>query len=170
MSLLSNNHFCYNEFFMFDLKVKFLICDWPKKVFLILEMWWLIQNVFKKFFFLWWLIALLQNVFTIGCHAALLQVPSWLTQEFPPAVKAKVNRLWGGEWHGQAQKWWAVSFHPSPLPRILSPWSLLMCINILHYLEEKELKLGLSHYWTPDNLGWAEVWGKLVKVEVLRKL
>lgn len=90
---------------MFDLKVKFLICDWPKKVFLILEMWWLIQNVFKKFFFLWWLIALLQNVFTIGCHAALLQVPSWLTQEFPPAVKAKVNRLWGGEWHGQAQKW-----------------------------------------------------------------
>lgn len=34
------------------------------------------------------------------------QVPQWLTYDFPPAVKAKVNRLWGGEWHGQAQKWW----------------------------------------------------------------
>jgi len=33
------------------------------------------------------------------------QVPNWLTYDFPPAVKAKVNRLWGGEWHGQAQKW-----------------------------------------------------------------
>lgn len=33
------------------------------------------------------------------------QVPEWLTYDFPPAVKAKVNRLWGGEWHGQAQKW-----------------------------------------------------------------
>ncbi|XP_010540583.1 PREDICTED: nudix hydrolase 25-like isoform X2 [Tarenaya hassleriana] len=31
-------------------------------------------------------------------------VPKWLTYDFPPAVKAKVNRLWGGEWHGQAQK------------------------------------------------------------------
>lgn len=34
------------------------------------------------------------------------QVPNWLTNDFPPAVKAKVNRLWGGEWHGQAQKWY----------------------------------------------------------------
>eukprot|EP00257_Ricinus_communis_P019860 XP_015578961.1 nudix hydrolase 25 isoform X1 [Ricinus communis] len=33
------------------------------------------------------------------------EVPNWLTYDFPPAVKAKVNRLWGGEWHGQAQKW-----------------------------------------------------------------
>ncbi|CAI0431977.1 unnamed protein product, partial [Linum tenue] len=37
-----------------------------------------------------------------------LQVPKWLTYDFPPAVKAKVNRLWGGEWHGQAQKWFLV--------------------------------------------------------------
>ncbi|XP_023644892.1 nudix hydrolase 25 [Capsella rubella] len=36
------------------------------------------------------------------------EVPSWLTYDFPPAVKAKVNRLWGGEWHGQAQKWFLV--------------------------------------------------------------
>ncbi|CAI0431976.1 unnamed protein product [Linum tenue] len=36
------------------------------------------------------------------------EVPKWLTYDFPPAVKAKVNRLWGGEWHGQAQKWFLV--------------------------------------------------------------
>ncbi|XP_010540582.1 PREDICTED: nudix hydrolase 25-like isoform X1 [Tarenaya hassleriana] len=35
-------------------------------------------------------------------------VPKWLTYDFPPAVKAKVNRLWGGEWHGQAQKWFLM--------------------------------------------------------------
>ncbi|XP_050271688.1 nudix hydrolase 25 isoform X4 [Quercus robur] len=39
----------------------------------------------------------------------MAEVPNWLTYDFPPAVKAKVNRLWGGEWHGQAQKW-CVSF------------------------------------------------------------
>ncbi|KAL8463627.1 hypothetical protein ACS0TY_033551 [Phlomoides rotata] len=36
------------------------------------------------------------------------EVPEWLTYDFPPAVKAKVNRLWGGEWHGQAQKWFLM--------------------------------------------------------------
>ncbi|XP_019242377.1 PREDICTED: nudix hydrolase 25 isoform X2 [Nicotiana attenuata] len=35
----------------------------------------------------------------------IAEVPQWLTYDFPPAVKAKVSRLWGGEWHGQAQKW-----------------------------------------------------------------
>ncbi|KAF6138936.1 hypothetical protein GIB67_025665 [Kingdonia uniflora] len=35
-------------------------------------------------------------------------VPDWLTYEFPPSVKTKVNRLWGGEWHGQAQKWFLM--------------------------------------------------------------
>lgn len=38
------------------------------------------------------------------------EVPKWLTYDFPPAVKAKVNRLWGGEWHGQAQKWFLMRF------------------------------------------------------------
>ncbi|KAL8142057.1 hypothetical protein V2J09_015089 [Rumex salicifolius] len=39
------------------------------------------------------------------------EVPNWLTYDFPPPVKAKVNRLWGGgEWHGQAQKWFLMSF------------------------------------------------------------
>ncbi|KAL0540126.1 hypothetical protein IC582_024356 [Cucumis melo] len=36
------------------------------------------------------------------------EVPKWLTYDFPPAVKTKVNRLWGGQWHGQAQKWFLM--------------------------------------------------------------
>ncbi|KAK7310095.1 hypothetical protein RJT34_07359 [Clitoria ternatea] len=38
----------------------------------------------------------------------IAEVQKWLTYDFPPAVKAKVNRLWGGEWHGQAQKWFLM--------------------------------------------------------------
>ncbi|KAL5761062.1 hypothetical protein ACOSP7_019559 [Xanthoceras sorbifolium] len=38
----------------------------------------------------------------------IAEVPNWLTYDFPPAVKTKVNRLWGGEWHGQAQKWFLM--------------------------------------------------------------
>ncbi|GLT99861.1 hypothetical protein SLE2022_172730 [Rubroshorea leprosula] len=38
----------------------------------------------------------------------IAEVPNWLTNDFPPAIKAKVNRLWGGEWHGQAQKWFLM--------------------------------------------------------------
>ncbi|CAA2999458.1 nudix hydrolase 25-like [Olea europaea subsp. europaea] len=38
----------------------------------------------------------------------IAEVPNWLSYDFPPAVKAKVNRLWGGEWHGQAQKWFLM--------------------------------------------------------------
>lgn len=47
------------------------------------------------------------------------QVPKWLTYDFPTAVKAKVNRLWGGEWHGNAQKWFVSPF-PFPLSFIES--------------------------------------------------
>ncbi|OIW01989.1 hypothetical protein TanjilG_14020 [Lupinus angustifolius] len=38
----------------------------------------------------------------------IAEVHNWLTYDFPPAVKAKVSRLWGGEWHGQAQKWFLM--------------------------------------------------------------
>ncbi|GLT99851.1 hypothetical protein SLE2022_172640 [Rubroshorea leprosula] len=38
----------------------------------------------------------------------IAEVPNWLTYDFPPAIKAKVNRLRGGEWHGQAQKWFLM--------------------------------------------------------------
>ncbi|CAI9755995.1 unnamed protein product [Fraxinus pennsylvanica] len=40
----------------------------------------------------------------------IAEVPQWLTYDFPAAVKAKVNRLWRGEWHGQAQKWFLMRF------------------------------------------------------------
>ncbi|KAL2650232.1 hypothetical protein R1flu_018360 [Riccia fluitans] len=33
------------------------------------------------------------------------EVPDWLTYDFPPDVKAKITRLWGRPWTGQAQKW-----------------------------------------------------------------
>lgn len=35
----------------------------------------------------------------------LLQVPYWLTYDFPLEVREKVNREWGTDWKGQAQKW-----------------------------------------------------------------
>ncbi|KAL6001477.1 Nudix hydrolase 25 [Asimina triloba] len=38
----------------------------------------------------------------------IAEVPHWLTYDFPPSVKAKVNRLWGGQWNGQAQKWFLM--------------------------------------------------------------
>ncbi|XP_019167616.1 PREDICTED: nudix hydrolase 25-like isoform X2 [Ipomoea nil] len=37
-----------------------------------------------------------------------VSVPQWLHYDFPPAVKAKVSRLWGKEWDGQAQKWFLM--------------------------------------------------------------
>lgn len=45
-----------------------------------------------------------------------LQVPEWLTYDFPPDVKAKLTALWGTEWNGQAQKWFVDPFlrHQSP--------------------------------------------------------
>ncbi|KAG6649975.1 hypothetical protein I3843_06G011000 [Carya illinoinensis] len=38
----------------------------------------------------------------------ITEVPNWLTYDFPPAVKAKTNRVWRGEYHGQAQKWFLM--------------------------------------------------------------
>nr|XP_025694503.1 nudix hydrolase 25 isoform X1 [Arachis hypogaea] len=47
----------------------------------------------------------LQEETGIASAEIIAEVPKWLTYDFPPPVKTKVNRLWGGEWHGQAQKW-----------------------------------------------------------------
>ncbi|KAL4321233.1 hypothetical protein AHAS_Ahas14G0090000 [Arachis hypogaea] len=44
----------------------------------------------------------------IASAEIIAEVPKWLTYDFPPPVKTKVNRLWGGEWHGQAQKWFLM--------------------------------------------------------------
>ncbi|KAL5722021.1 Nudix hydrolase 25 [Ranunculus cassubicifolius] len=38
----------------------------------------------------------------------IAEAPRWLTYDFPPSVKAKVNRLSQGEWHGHAQKWFLM--------------------------------------------------------------
>ncbi|XP_042428722.1 nudix hydrolase 26, chloroplastic-like isoform X2 [Zingiber officinale] len=38
------------------------------------------------------------------------QVPYWLTYDFPPEVRAKLNKLWGTDWKGQAQKWFLFRF------------------------------------------------------------
>ncbi|CAN6439064.1 unnamed protein product [Victoria cruziana] len=40
----------------------------------------------------------------------LAEVPYWLTYDFPPDVKEKVNNLWGTNWKGQAQKWFLLRF------------------------------------------------------------
>ncbi|PHT33318.1 Nudix hydrolase 27, chloroplastic [Capsicum baccatum] len=40
----------------------------------------------------------------------IAKVPQWLTYDFPLAVKVKVNSLWGGEWHGQAQTRFLMRF------------------------------------------------------------
>ncbi|XP_042425424.1 nudix hydrolase 26, chloroplastic-like isoform X1 [Zingiber officinale] len=40
----------------------------------------------------------------------LAEVPYWLTYDFPPEVRAKLNKLWGTDWKGQAQKWFLFRF------------------------------------------------------------
>jgi len=40
----------------------------------------------------------------------LAEVPHWLTYDFPPAVKEKLDHLWGRDWKGQAQKWFLLKF------------------------------------------------------------
>lgn len=34
-----------------------------------------------------------------------MQVPYWLTYDFPPEAREKLNKQWGSDWVGQAQKW-----------------------------------------------------------------
>ncbi|KAJ6819533.1 nudix hydrolase 26, chloroplastic-like [Iris pallida] len=38
------------------------------------------------------------------------EVPHWLTYDFPPEVKTKLNKRWGTNWKGQAQKWFLLKF------------------------------------------------------------
>lgn len=40
----------------------------------------------------------------------LAEVPYWLTYDFPPQVREKLNRRWGSDWKGQAQKWFLFEF------------------------------------------------------------
>ncbi|KAL8253414.1 hypothetical protein R6Q59_037107 [Mikania micrantha] len=40
----------------------------------------------------------------------LMEAPHWLTYDFPPQVRQKLNRQWGSDWKGQAQKWFLFKF------------------------------------------------------------
>ncbi|XP_068660351.1 nudix hydrolase 26, chloroplastic-like [Aristolochia californica] len=40
----------------------------------------------------------------------LAEVPYWLSYDFPPDVKEKLNKQWGTNWNGQAQKWFLFRF------------------------------------------------------------
>lgn len=34
-----------------------------------------------------------------------MQIPYWLTYDFPTQVREKLKIQWGSDWKGQAQKW-----------------------------------------------------------------
>ncbi|KAF8397967.1 hypothetical protein HHK36_016893 [Tetracentron sinense] len=40
----------------------------------------------------------------------LKEAPYWLTYDFPPKVREKLNSQWGSDWKGQAQKWFLLRF------------------------------------------------------------
>uniref|UniRef100_A0A7N0TRH1 Nudix hydrolase domain-containing protein n=1 Tax=Kalanchoe fedtschenkoi TaxID=63787 RepID=A0A7N0TRH1_KALFE len=40
----------------------------------------------------------------------IAEVPYWLTYNFPPDVRKKLNRRWRSDWKGQAQKWFLLRF------------------------------------------------------------
>ncbi|XP_043691010.1 nudix hydrolase 26, chloroplastic isoform X2 [Telopea speciosissima] len=40
----------------------------------------------------------------------LAEVSYWLTYDFPLEVREKINRQWGSDWKGQAQKWFLLRF------------------------------------------------------------
>ncbi|KAK1299746.1 hypothetical protein QJS10_CPB13g01480 [Acorus calamus] len=40
----------------------------------------------------------------------IAEVPYWLTYDFPPEVKERLNSRWGTNWKGQAQKWFLLKF------------------------------------------------------------
>ncbi|KAM7265730.1 hypothetical protein ACFE04_003413 [Oxalis oulophora] len=46
------------------------------------------------------------------CSAEVIaEMPHWLTYDFPPKVREKLNRKWGSDWKGQAQKWYLLKFN-----------------------------------------------------------
>ncbi|XLT05620.1 hypothetical protein HN51_044369 [Arachis hypogaea] len=40
----------------------------------------------------------------------LEEAPHWLTYDFPPQIREKLNIQWGSDWKGQAQKWFLFKF------------------------------------------------------------
>ncbi|XP_058109062.1 nudix hydrolase 26, chloroplastic isoform X2 [Magnolia sinica] len=44
----------------------------------------------------------------VASAEVIAEVPYWLTYDFPPDVKEKINSSWGSNWKGQAQKWFLL--------------------------------------------------------------
>ncbi|WJX20101.1 Nudix hydrolase 26, chloroplastic, variant 2 [Trifolium repens] len=40
----------------------------------------------------------------------IAEAPFWLTYDFPPKVRERLNIQWGTDWKGQAQKWFLFKF------------------------------------------------------------
>lgn len=40
----------------------------------------------------------------------IAEAPFWLTYDFPPKVRERLNLQWGTDWKGQAQKWFLFKF------------------------------------------------------------
>ncbi|KAF7811493.1 nudix hydrolase 26, chloroplastic [Senna tora] len=46
----------------------------------------------------------------VNSAEVVAEVPYWLTYDFPPHVREKLNIQWGTDWKGQAQKWFLLKF------------------------------------------------------------
>ncbi|KAJ1404773.1 RNA pyrophosphohydrolase RppH [Sesbania bispinosa] len=46
----------------------------------------------------------------VNSAEVITEVPYWLTYDFPPKVREKLNIQWGSDWKGQAQKWFLFKF------------------------------------------------------------
>ena len=49
----------------------------------------------------------LDHILILQFHSSMfhMQVPYWLTYDFPPEVSEKLRHEWGSDCKGQAQKW-----------------------------------------------------------------
>ncbi|KAK7268550.1 hypothetical protein RIF29_21251 [Crotalaria pallida] len=46
----------------------------------------------------------------VNSAEVIAEAPYWLTYDFPPQVREKLNIQWGSDWKGQAQKWFLFKF------------------------------------------------------------
>ncbi|RYQ92282.1 hypothetical protein Ahy_B09g098467 [Arachis hypogaea] len=46
----------------------------------------------------------------VSSAEVISEAPHWLTYDFPPQVREKLNIQWGSDWKGQAQKWFLFKF------------------------------------------------------------
>ncbi|XP_020963882.1 uncharacterized protein LOC110265293 [Arachis ipaensis] len=51
-----------------------------------------------------------KNLYILIVLDFFLQAPHWLTYDFPPQIREKLNIQWGSDWKGQAQKWFLFKF------------------------------------------------------------